>query len=443
VVLPRKLTEPSDLVAAMIERCGDTPLKTRTPSGGVHLWYRHSGERSVNLRDLEGIPVDVKGRGASLIVVPPSVRPSGLHEGKAYEFIAGSWDNLPDLPKIRTGALPTEDTNSAGGRANGRAANADVVNLRTVKKGHRGDMLLKLALREAPCCDDEAALLDAMRTVVGNSFEDNPEDPFTDTEIRKTVARAWKYQVQGDNWAGTEAKVYVTNTERGVLTDHKHGSDSALLLMTLRFAHWDRDHFAASPDAMAKAQIIPRWAHGRYRTALLALTETGILRVVHEGGRGPRDPRLFAFAAPVMIKGMGTGHNLTKHPLPSCRAARPSATPSTAADTDPHLTDTLSNPVGVTSTGGDIPSVAVVGGDGQLDLIEFIGGPPAPRRAANPHAFGAALREARTRLHLTQKTAARMAGMSRSGFGNIETGEYPPSPKTVARLAEVFGVRLT
>jgi DNA-binding XRE family transcriptional regulator len=102
----------------------------------------------------------------------------------------------------------------------------------------------------------------------------------------------------------------------------------------------------------------------------------------------------------------------------------------------------LSNPVGVTSTGGDIPSVAVVGGDGQLDLIEFIGGPPAPRRAADPHAFGAALREARTRLQLTQKTAARMAGMSRSGFGNIETGEYPPSPETVARLAEVFGVRL-
>jgi hypothetical protein len=75
-------------------------------------------------------------------------------------------------------------------------------------------------------------------------------------------------------------------------------------------------------------------------------------------------------------------------------AAQPSATPSTAANTDPHLTDTLPNPVGATSTIGDIQPVAVVGGDGQLDLIEFIGGPPAPRRAADPHAFGAALREA-------------------------------------------------
>src|SRR4051794_23544353 len=34
-----------EAVAAMIERCGDTPLKTSTPSGGVHLWYRSAGER--------------------------------------------------------------------------------------------------------------------------------------------------------------------------------------------------------------------------------------------------------------------------------------------------------------------------------------------------------------------------------------------------------------
>ena len=38
----------------MIDRCGDTPLKTATPSGGVHLWYRHNGERSSNLRESEG-----------------------------------------------------------------------------------------------------------------------------------------------------------------------------------------------------------------------------------------------------------------------------------------------------------------------------------------------------------------------------------------------------
>src|SRR2546425_678030 len=39
-----------DLMPLMIERFGDTPLRTNTPSGGVHLWYRNSGEGCQNLR---------------------------------------------------------------------------------------------------------------------------------------------------------------------------------------------------------------------------------------------------------------------------------------------------------------------------------------------------------------------------------------------------------
>ncbi len=32
--------------ATMVARCGDTPLKVRTPSGGFHHWYRANGEIS-------------------------------------------------------------------------------------------------------------------------------------------------------------------------------------------------------------------------------------------------------------------------------------------------------------------------------------------------------------------------------------------------------------
>src|SRR5689334_19390554 len=94
-----------DAVPAMIERCGDTPLKTRTPSGGVHLWYRSAGERCADLRP-EGWAVDVKGIGG-FVVVPPSVRPSGAHAGKAYEFIEGTWADLPTLPTVIPGSLST------------------------------------------------------------------------------------------------------------------------------------------------------------------------------------------------------------------------------------------------------------------------------------------------------------------------------------------------
>src|SRR5262245_30433136 len=36
-------------VDKIVSLAGDTPLQTRTPSGGLHLWYRSSGERNANL----------------------------------------------------------------------------------------------------------------------------------------------------------------------------------------------------------------------------------------------------------------------------------------------------------------------------------------------------------------------------------------------------------
>jgi hypothetical protein len=94
-------------VAAMIRRCGDTPLKTRTPNGGVHLWYRHAGEGCAELRG-EGLNVDVRGTGG-IIIVPPSVRPTGPYAGCTYEFIEGSWDDLTRLPAAYPGSLPMPD----------------------------------------------------------------------------------------------------------------------------------------------------------------------------------------------------------------------------------------------------------------------------------------------------------------------------------------------
>jgi DNA-binding XRE family transcriptional regulator len=37
---------------------------------------------------------------------------------------------------------------------------------------------------------------------------------------------------------------------------------------------------------------------------------------------------------------------------------------------------------------------------------------------------------------LTQQQAARLAGLSRSAFGNIETAAYLPGPVAVARLID-------
>ena len=89
-----------ELVETMLERFGDTPLITRTPSGGAHLWYRKVGEvKSSTLGP--SLAVDIKADGGQVIVPPSFNRQSGV----PYEFERGSWDDLTRLPPFRKEAL--------------------------------------------------------------------------------------------------------------------------------------------------------------------------------------------------------------------------------------------------------------------------------------------------------------------------------------------------
>jgi Bifunctional DNA primase/polymerase, N-terminal/Primase C terminal 1 (PriCT-1) len=277
--------------ATMIERCGDTPLKIRTPSGGVHLWYRSNGERSRNLRRSHGWPVDIKGlRG--FIVVPPSRRRHGPHAGRSYAFIDGTWDNLAQLPQIRAGAL-TESTRFAPLRGHGQ-----------VREGERNEQLFRMLLREVRHSDNLDALLDDARTINETFLP-----PLDDTEIVRIVGSVWRFQAEGRNWVGAEQHIQITRTEMELLGNN---ANALALYLVLRFSH---ERFGApfgiSARAMANHQIIPGWGHSRYRSARNGLLDLGILRQVRTGGRGAGDLPLYEFARLPRPMGPATGPNLT------------------------------------------------------------------------------------------------------------------------------------
>lgn len=283
----------------MIARCGDTPLITATPSGGVHLWYRHNGERSANLRVSEGLDVDIKATGG-LVVVPPSIRPSGKYAGKPYTFNSGSWDDVQRLPVANPGSLPNHDE-------------APVYSIQSVKKGNRNKFLFSQLLKQVRSCDDFDALLDVAR-----SLNEGFLPPLTKTEVIKTAHSAWVVEETGRNWSGKEARLVLVATELMTLVQN---SDALALFGLLKVFHMGRmEPFAICSKAMWKAEVIPGWGLKRYTKARQWLVAQGFLRILHQGGARKGDKSKYTFERPKLVllrKGSGSDLNINKHPSPS------------------------------------------------------------------------------------------------------------------------------
>ena len=262
----------------IIRRAGDTPLVTRTPSGGLHLWYRSRGEHNANLRPI-GLPVDVKGSASGIVIVPPSFRPSTQ---VAYTFERGTWDDLARLPFARPDSLSIVDC----------PASARIDDLRP---GNRNNALFRRALREARHCDDLESLVDVL-----NSLNEQTEQPMYHPEVENIAKSAWGYETRGQNWVGQEARAVIGSGDLKQFSTCSNSSDALFLFVTLRTAHGARDRrgepFAISPRAMADKKVVGKWSASRIRNARQTLVKLNYLEPVHRGGRGPGDPSLFRFS---------------------------------------------------------------------------------------------------------------------------------------------------
>lgn len=262
-----------DLSPCMIARFGDTPVQVSTPKGGVHLYYRHSGEGSVT--GLDGLRVDIRGtRG--IIIAPPSIRRCDPFKGQAYTFIKGGWDDLKNLPTLKPGSLVKGHQKPTG-------------SLHSVEAGTRNDRLFKRLMQEARHCDDLSALRDVALTLNG----DMPE-PLPEAEALRIAESAWKYEEKGANWCGAGGVVAIPRAALDLL---KSNPNAYLLYSILKAEHDGiRKEFAVSPRGMADAGVIPGWSHKGYRAARDVLTESGLLVLIRQGGRHGNDPSLYRLA---------------------------------------------------------------------------------------------------------------------------------------------------
>jgi Bifunctional DNA primase/polymerase, N-terminal/Primase C terminal 1 (PriCT-1) len=235
---------------------GDTPFIVRT-GGGYHAYYSYGGERR-HIRPYHNKPIDILGGG--FVVAPPSISERGT-----YQIIAGTLDDLTNLPPIQV-ALDNL-------RAEAR-----------IPEGRRNNTLFRFALEQARHSDTFDALLDVMRT---RNMDCEP--PLPDDVIISTAKSAWRYEQAGRNLVGRG---------RSVLTPHSvideligEHQDAFVLLTLLQRHHWGRNFVLA--NAMADQLC---WSRKRFAATRALLESRGFIQQVAPASfRSPAVYRLGAW----------------------------------------------------------------------------------------------------------------------------------------------------
>lgn len=259
--------DDEDLLRDVLHRYGDTPLITRTGSGGFHCYYRHNGEgRKVRPDPTE--PVDMLGGG--VLAAPPSMGGSA-----PYQFIRGNLDDFDRLPVMKAVNLPEPPAEAVQEPDKETDAQSDI--------GTRNDALWRGCMKAAKGCHKIEELMENAMTMNASLCPPLPAD-----EVLKIVASAWGYECEGKNWFGIGGRVVFAATEvDDIAASEPH---AYALLGLLRRHHWGRDFILAKAYADHLG-----WTQRRFKAARDVLLSRQLIICVHAGGKGPNDPPVYRF----------------------------------------------------------------------------------------------------------------------------------------------------
>ena len=254
------------LINDAILRFGDTPIKVSTPSGGLHLWYRSSGERRI-LR-LEGVGIDVLGNGG-YGVAPPSINP----QKGSYRFLEGHTRLITELPPIAPGALPL--TSAAGAATDDEEIG---------EHGSRNNRLFGYARSIVADCPNVNDLI--MRVQMENQ---TLKSPLSDSEVQKISNSVWGYR-EADRvlLPGGDAAAIIRTPESVLLGGN---SDAGWVLVLLRQAHGAK-RGQPFPLSNRMAESLG-WDIRRFRKAKNFLVELGMLELVQKSCSRTRQPPIY------------------------------------------------------------------------------------------------------------------------------------------------------
>jgi hypothetical protein len=268
-------------------RFGKSPLVTRSPRGGGHLYFKSNGERNANLRP--ELNIDVRGVGG-LVLAPPSVR-DGVG---AYRLERGSWNDIAHLPQVAPGSLGRSNRRREVSALESRAN-------RSIEGGRNNTLFAALRYQAGDCDSLESLMLEAH--AINSQF--NPPLPFAEAE--KVARSVWKLKVEGRIIKKGQQRIQLSLDELESLT-----ADGLYFLSWLKRWHGAKDGapFALAPKSMAKTQVLPGWGRRRIEIAMIELRARGYLVRTHKGGSKSGDPSLYR----LIHMGSPSSPNITNTP---------------------------------------------------------------------------------------------------------------------------------
>lgn len=262
--------DPNRSLKSLEEQFGETPLVAKTPSGGLHLYYRYNGEKSGQYAEEK---IDVRGAGG-LIIAPPSIN-SEL--GKSYQFIKGNLDNLSDLPAAKN--------------VNMQPAKTDKAN--TIPIGERNHYVFLMLKEKALDIDS----YDRLCEVAFEINQDSLEAPLPDRNVKNTVNSVWGYKQNGSLWPKKVKQFAINQYDFADLSDVPY----ALTLYQSLISH----HYGVRKSFCVAQQEVAhklRWTDRRkVKSAIEVLLERGKLQYARKANG--RKPHIYTFGPFAWIGG--------------------------------------------------------------------------------------------------------------------------------------------
>lgn len=237
-----------------IDRYGNSPIKVRTPSGGLHLWYLHAGEPR-KIRVQSGVPVDLLGAG--VVVAPPSVNAKG-----AYQFLEGGLEDLSRLSRVANIGVVVEGPSEVASCVGGRRLAGLKVN-----RG-RNNQLFTYLMKAAAHLDNLDELEPLAWEFVQNHIDRHSGHHFSDAEVLATVKSVRRYTEQGENRFGGKPHTVILHETTDLLL--RLGADAHYLYTFVRRMNAGQQRFLVA-NGLAEHMPEGAWARKRFTSARKAL----------------------------------------------------------------------------------------------------------------------------------------------------------------------------